>query len=122
MSSSLGSLRRTKKDLKDLPPRPPPSNNAVQQKIIIHEGDAPPAAQNHAPTPLGLSSSQNNASYSNLMTKFSKNRELSRKVSLTFLTNVHDLKIPQDFFSILEDIRSGLYPRLFKVIIIVVFS
>lgn len=37
-----------------------------------------------------------------------------RKVSLTFLTNYHNLKIPQDFFSLLEDIRSGLYPRLFK--------
>ncbi len=37
-----------------------------------------------------------------------------RKVSLTFLTNCNNLKIPQDFFNILEDIRSGLYPRLFS--------
>ena len=37
-----------------------------------------------------------------------------RKVSLTFLTNYNYLTIPQNFFSILEDIKSGLYPRLFK--------
>ncbi|RNA20812.1 hypothetical protein BpHYR1_007305 [Brachionus plicatilis] len=37
-----------------------------------------------------------------------------RKVSLTFLTQYANLKIPQDFFGILEDIRSGLYPRLFR--------
>jgi hypothetical protein len=36
-----------------------------------------------------------------------------RKVSLTFLTNCN-LKIPHHFFFILEEIRSGLYPRLFK--------
>jgi hypothetical protein len=37
-----------------------------------------------------------------------------RKVSLTFLTNCNNLKIPEDFFNILEDIRNGLYPRLFS--------
>ena len=37
-----------------------------------------------------------------------------RKVSLTFLANCNNLTIPQDFFIILEDIRSGLYPRLFS--------
>lgn len=37
-----------------------------------------------------------------------------RKVSLTFLTGYQNLKIPHHFFAILEDIRSGLYPRLFK--------
>lgn len=37
-----------------------------------------------------------------------------RKVSLSFLTNCNHLNIPQHFFGILEDIRSGLHPRLFK--------
>ncbi len=37
-----------------------------------------------------------------------------RKVSLSFLTTFNNLTIPQDFFSTLDDIRFGLYPRLFK--------
>lgn len=48
--------------------------------------------------------------------KLPKNGIDKRKVSLTFLTNYNDLKIPHHFFSILEDIRTGLYPRLFKEI------
>lgn len=36
-----------------------------------------------------------------------------RKISLTFLSNFN-LSLPQNFFSILDDIRYGLYPRLFK--------
>lgn len=36
-----------------------------------------------------------------------------RKVSLSFLSNFNNITIPQDFFSILDDIRYGLYPRLF---------
>ena len=39
-----------------------------------------------------------------------------RKVSLSFLTNFNNITIPQDFFSILGDIRYGLYPRLFTEI------
>ena len=35
-------------------------------------------------------------------------------MSLSFLTNMSNLAIPQDFFSILDDIRYGLYPRLFN--------
>jgi serine/threonine protein kinase len=45
-------------------------------------------------------------SYSHILAK--------RKVSLTFLSDDSDFKLPRDFFSILEDIRSGLYPRLLK--------
>ena len=37
-----------------------------------------------------------------------------RKVSLSFLTNFNNITIPQDFFTILDDIRVGLYPRLFN--------
>jgi len=48
--------------------------------------------------------------------KLMKSGNDKRKVSLTFLTGYNDLKIPHHFFSILEDIRTGLYPRLFKEI------
>lgn len=34
-------------------------------------------------------------------------------MSLSFLSNFNNITIPQDFFSILDDIRYGLYPRLF---------
>jgi hypothetical protein len=37
-----------------------------------------------------------------------------RKVSLSFLSNFNNITIPQDFFTILDDIRVGLYPRLFN--------
>ncbi|CAF0727207.1 unnamed protein product [Brachionus calyciflorus] len=55
---------------------------------------------------LSKSNSLNQLKFNNFSEK--------RKVSLTFLTQYNNLKIPQDFFGILEDIRSGLYPRLFK--------
>ncbi len=41
------------------------------------------------------------------------NLKQRRKVSLSFLQNFNNITIPQDFFSILDDIRYGLYPRLF---------
>jgi len=38
-----------------------------------------------------------------------------RKESLSFLTNDTNLTLPRNFYGILEDIRYGLYPRLFKL-------
>jgi hypothetical protein len=73
-------------------------------KTMVNNSNVPYAPS----TPITAS----NQSLTNMMSF--KNRKYSRKVSLTFLTNVNDLKIPQDFFVILEDIRAGLYPRLFK--------
>jgi len=45
---------------------------------------------------------------------FDKFKE-KRKVSLTFLSSFNNLTLPQNFFAILDDIRYGLYPRIFKV-------
>ena len=63
-------------------------------------------------TTVGNSSQSNlNANHFKLKHSFDK-----RKVSLSFLTSYNNLKIPHHFFAILEDIRAGLYPRLFKEI------
>lgn len=119
-------------------------SSAQQPKIVVnnesHESDNELSylankkkkdTINKSHTNLNELAGELNTSQCNLIRKSSSNSSLSksnlnlnqlklqnssdrRKVSLTFLTSYNNLKIPQHFFAILEDIRAGLYPRLFK--------
>jgi hypothetical protein len=78
-------------------------------------GDSPPS--NQSSSSLAQKDLERKSSSTSSLNRMMRGNQVGmerRKVSLTFLTNCNNLKIPQDFFNILEDIRSGLYPRLFS--------
>ena len=64
-------------------------------------------------TQTQLTPSSNNSSRSKMNKKNSFNSldkfKDKRKVSLSFLSSFNNLTLPQNFFSILDDIRFGLY-------------
>lgn len=68
---------------------------------------------NNSLRPRSAQSNKQDSSFSS-MDKFKE----KRKVSLTFLSNFNNLTLPPNFFAILDDIRYGLYPRIFKVKIV----
>lgn len=81
-------------------------NGENSRKLSANNYTPPQIQKSISSSSLSKISSLNQIKFGNFTEK--------RKVSLTFLTQYTNLKIPQDFFGILEDIRSGIYPRLFR--------
>ena len=89
-----------------------PSLSKISEEKSNNENVIDPNASQQASNsrPRSNQSLKLNSSYSSL-DKFKE----KRKVSLTFLSSFTNLTLPQNFFAILDDIRYGLYPRIFKV-------